>query len=596
MPYIQKNLPAPPQTLSWSIDSYEGGLNNVLSEMLIQDNQATNICNVDFTDDAVIESRNGLKLITSLSGGGDVTFIDTLKSTTLTPRMIQMCNGDVFLDNVKILDNKNIISGVQFNDKYYMINGTEIYVFGKFPQVLSTHIKPWGTPNPNEIVLKVVAPPTDFIPLDNTNTIGMYHYDYTAMTCWYEPCINELNDEFKGVNVFPTSPTLIAIHAERLVIISDAGDPGSIYISDINGAFYYPASLGLHIPPKGDRIVGMEVFTDSIVVGTNAELYAIYGDTNRDTTGSQYTIKRINSHTGFKNNKSICPMHNNLVFVGNDNNIYSMYTTKTDVSILMTNVLNKTVDVTKYPINATGVNMKKTTSVFHKDRLYILIPDLKTILVYSYKFMAWTIYRTNLTITTLGIYEDELILGASYGTLLEFDKDTYDDNGTPFATYWHSKRFSFGDSTLYKKFKEMYVVAHVFENIRSDVKLTYEVDYIDIEQRELISNQISTWGISNFGDRYIVRNISPSLPITIGQRGRYIKFMIYNGYFVEGYFYLLSELQVFPKRNQACYYVEELGKYVLYDTGNIVELSDDEVKQPMKVYSVSGTYQLKGRR
>jgi len=596
VPYIQRNMPAPPKTLSWAINSFEGGLNNALSEILIQDNQATDICNLDFTDDAVIESRGGFKVTNTLPVAGNITFMDMFNPTYADVKKIAICNGDLYVDNVNILASKNITTGTQFNDKYYLINGTEIYVLGKFPQELSAHIKPWGTPIPDEVVLKVVTPPEGYVPLDNTNQIGMYHYDYDNMTCWYEPCQNELDDEFKGKNVFPTSPTLITVHSERLIIISDLDDPGSIYISDINGAFYYPASLGLHIPPKGDRIVGMTVFTDSVVVGTNKELYAIYGETNRDTVGMQYTMKKINTHTGFKNNTSIHPMHNNLVYVGADSNIYSMYTTKTDVSVLMTNILNRTVDLEKHPINATVDMLNKSTTAFCNDKYYVLIPDLKIILVYSYRYMAWTVYRTVLNIQTMHTYSNDIVFADNGGKMYILDKQTYHDDSNPFATYWHSKRFSFGDNTIYKKYKEMYVVAHTFDDIRSDIKTTYEVDYVDIKQQSVITNQISKWGITGFGERFITRNIAPSFPITIGQRGRYIKFILYNGYFVDAVFATYTDMDSAEKENQACYYVTENDTYYFYDTGTLIELAHEQVKQPMKIYSVSGTYQMKGRR
>lgn len=596
MAYIQRNMPKPPPTLAWAVNNFQGGLNNVLSELLIQDNQATNICNVDFTDDAVLENRGGLKLIENIGEVGEITFFDSFNSTYDVPRNVAICNGNVYVNKVKVLDAKGITSGIQFNDKYYMINGTELYALGKFPQELSTHIKPWGTPVATEIVMKAVAPPSDFTPLDTTYTTGVYNYNYDTMTCWYEPCTNEINDVYKGVNVFPTSPTLIGVHQERLVIISDLEDPGTVYISDMNSAFYYPAGLGMHIPPKGDRIVGMEIFTDSIVIGTNKELYAIYGNTNRDAVGSVFSMKKINTHTGFINNTSIEPMNNNLVYVGSDNNVYSMYTTKTDVSILMTTILSRTVDLTKSPISATTNNLAKSKSIFYKDNMYILIPDLKIIMVFSYRYIAWTLYRTQVPITSIGIYSDKLAFGDSDGNVFEMDKETYSDNGIPFACYWHSKRFSFGDSTIYKKFKDMYMVAHVYNDVRSDVFLTYEVDYVDIKKKETISTQISKWGVSDFGDRFINRNIAPSLPVTIGQRGRYIKFIVYHGFFITETFATQDDFEIAQKENQCFYYITETNKYYFYDTGNVIELIDTDIFQPMKVYSISGTYQLKGRR
>lgn len=596
MPYIQTNLPKPPETLSWSINMFNGGLNNMVAETLIADNQASKICNVEFTEDSVIETRGGFKLVNTMPVNNIVEAIKVFNPTYADVKQITIVNGDVYIDNLLKLQGKNILNCTQFNDKYYFVNGVEMYVLGKFPQETVTHIKIWGTANPNETIFKIKAPPTGFTPLDNTNTIGLYNYNYDTMECWYEPCQNELNDEFKGANIFPTSPTILEVHGERLFIISDLEDPGSIYISDINNAMYHPASLGLHIPPKGDRIVGMTVFTDSIVVGTKHELYAIYGDTNRDTTGTQFSMKRINAHTGFKNNTSIKPMHNYLVYLGNDDNIYSMYTTKTDVSILMTNLLNKTVNLLKSPINATTEMLEKTSSVFYKDNMYFIVPDLKIILVFSYRHMAWTLYKTVLNIKSINIYNEKMLIGDSEGKIYEIDKETYSDNGEPFEAYWHSKRFSFGDETIYKKFKEMFVVAHTYNNIRSDVKITYEIDYVDIKQQEIVTNQISKWGITNFGERFITRNLSPSLPITIGQRGRYVKFILYNGYFIKEKFNTLIELQEAVKENQSCYYVAENDKYYFFDTGTLIEITHEQVKQPMKIYSVSGTYQLKGRR
>jgi hypothetical protein len=540
-----------------------------------------------------MEKRKGYSRYNETLYPGGIEYLDTFKTKEIEVMMV--CTPTkLYADGLEICTVNKTIVGLTYLNNYYFVDGENIRVFGKMPQTPSSHIVLIGTPINEYKVFTIVNPPTGFTPLAKPAIFGKWNYDYDYSNIWYEPCQNELEDTYKGANLLPTSPTIIAMHGDRLYMNGDAVNPGNVFITDVQNAFYMPVGLPIQMPPNGQEINSMSVYMDSLVVGRKTDVNIIYGNTNRTTLDSGiFTRKSMNVHCGMANHNATSLAHDMLFYLGDDGIVYRMITPQSDIKTLSTRVISSSLDLKTYPINLTQDKFREMTSLFHDELYYLFHKDVT--LVYSYKYQAWTIYK-GLSITCATVKDDVIYFGGSDGYVYIQNND-YNDNDMPYPAYWGGKRLDFGTSSNYKQFKDIYVVAHVFDNYKSDIRIRYEIDYVDVQQIAEIKNQISKWGNTLWGDRFITRNISPSLPINIGRRGRKLRINIMNGYIVDNVFTTYENMinQIYPVTGQL-YKALDVNKFYFYNIGVYTEIDRSELFQPMKVYEINGEYQIKEKR
>lgn len=593
MAFIQKNLPPPIKTQSFVFNDFTGGLNNVTSDELLKDNETQDILNMTFNEEGTMDKRRGTVKYDNFNYNDSITFMDKFRTNTGDDKLIVCTNTELYVDKVKLCDVTKTISGITYLNNYYFVDSNSIRIYGKFPQVDSgEHIKIIGTPVVDYTLMTIVNPPV-YTPLGASFTVGVWKYNYTSNIIWYEPCQQELDDTYKGTNLLPTNPSIICMHGNRLFLDGDLINPGNIFISDILNAFYFPVGLPIQLPPNGQAITGMKVFMDSVVAGRHDDLHVIYGNTNRTTLQDVFTLKKINAHTGFMNNNSISEAHNYLFYLGSDAVVYKMHTTQTDVNVLATSELSQKLDLFKYPIELDYDKMKNCCSVFDNDKFYLFHSTVT--LVYSYKFMAWTLYK-GVTVSCSIRLDNELFLG-SIDNFIYISSEGYDDSGIPIVAYRSSKMFDFGYSSNYKQFKELYIIAHVFDGFLSDINIRYEIDYVDVMQISTIANQIGRWGKAKFGERFLTRNISPSLPITIGRRGRKLRIIIMSGEYIKETVPTFTDLEkILVPVYKSLYRTSDTGIFYRYAFGEFTIVPTDELYQPLRVYEINGEFTVKGKR
>jgi hypothetical protein len=372
-------------------------------------------------------------------------------------------------------------------------------------------------------------------------------------------------------------------------------DNDNVYITQVQNPFYFPTSLPINVPPNSDKVVGLYVYDDSVIVGRYNDLHAIIGSTNNPELGVEvFRLKRINSHTGFASNGAVNIAHNYLFFLGSDGNAYALSTTRGDDKTLVTSILNNTIDVFKEPIGITQDDLYYSSSIFVNDEWLINIAD--KVLVYSYRHKAWTMY-CNLNAKCFYNKSNEVMWGRPDGKVAVFDKDNFLDVGAPYEAHWHSKVFDMDNPSFFKQFREFYVVAHTFAEFLSDVSLVFEIDYIDVKDRVTVSNQMSVWGRAKWGYRFITRNIVESLPFTLGRRGRTLRFKVTNGYNVLADVDTYNDLDTVVGRYDGCVvHTLDTNKYYLLTNNTWVELTLEMMNQRMKVYQLNGDFELRGKR
>lgn len=595
MVFLQKNVPPPNKILTFTLDDYSGGLNN-RSSLQILPNEASDLINMKFDDDKIMRKRDGTKLYDETSITGGVLYMDEFSPYNEATQFIRSSATQVFADSTMIATVAGRIYGKNYMGKYYFVDGDKIRVYGKFPQVGDTHTRIVGTVNPANVVLEVTTPPAGFTPLGTTELTGVNVYDYTSGRCWYEPCQNEINDTYKGANVVPAKPKYVEIHGGRLFFAGSSNDDDNVFISDISNGMYFPVFLPIQLPPNSDMVTGLMTFSDSVVVGRHRDIHVIYGNTNRTSLDETlFKLKKVNTHTGFANQDAVDVANNYLFFLGFDGNAYAMSTTKTDVDLLSTQILNTKVDFTRDPIKLVSTDYSTAASVYYNDEWYLSMED--KVMVYSYRHRAWTMYMySGFSVKCFYIKDYALLYGGDNGRIMTDDTLNYGDCSLPYRGFWKSAVLDMNDPATYKQYREFYAIAHSYTSINSSVDIGFEVDYVDLFESFDVDG-IAYWGQAKFGARFLNKAIIVSLPINIGKRGRTIRFSMSNGYVQTGEISTVTELDNYPSpAENTLLHVSSTGQYFIYQSHAWVEKQADELFQPMKIYEITGQYELRGKR
>lgn len=552
--FLQDNNVPASKIQSFTIKNYTGGLRNVGE---FSDIDARDINNMMFTDGVYMEKRTGITDSGDINAITDtdkiITFRDIYKPYTGNPVELVFTNSKMY----KIVNKvptfvRNVsgkVQGTNFYGKYYFVDGLNIFMYD-------------GT-----TCLPLKDPPAGYTPAPAPAKKGTFKSD--ANNFWYEPCAAEVADVFLGENVIPKKPKYIVSRKNRLYVSGCLDDPNNVYITDIENGQYFAVLLPMQPTPNGEKVVGLKVFQDVLIVAREESMFAIYGVTNRTTFSDVFTMKQITTHTGCASGDSMSIANNYLFYLGTDGIVYRMMTPLTDVRQLTTAILSAKLDLYKAPFSLEDVDMKSAISLYHNNNYYLNIGS--KLLIYNYTFQAWTLY-TSVNPKFMYIKSNKVYFSRDDGKLYRFKvynseiqesdpqeekdetlkayADTINSVDSAIDAYYTTKRFDLGQPTYFKFFRDIYVIAKTFKFLKSQADITFEIDYADVKNKFSAQNSMSIFGQTFFGDLFINKDIVESLPSRIGRRGRTISMKIQNN--------------------------------IIY--------------QPMKIMEVSGDYTLRGRR
>ena len=435
---------------------------------------------------------------------------------------------------------------------------------------------------------------------------GEWKTDEKKNEKWYEPCMHELKHAFFGLNVPAPKPTHICYNKNRVIISGGDEESHIIYMSETNNPYYFPVSTGLAVPDTGESVSKLVSFHDSVVVCRESDIYTIYGSSNNPEFGDVFTMKRITTHAGVVAGDTVQVVHNYLFYLGTDGVVYRMNTTNTDVRLLTTHVVSQRINLFTHPLSLTLEQMKQAMATFTADNYYLSIGNI--VLVYSYRFMAWSKFD-RLECTSLYRIDEEIVWGKK-NRLYCFNHDNFLDDNIEFNCYWESKLFDLNLPVNYKYFKYISLVFETYEHFDSTARLLFEIDYEDVKLDYIFKNAIARWGVAKWGDRFATRNISKSLPIYVGRRGRLMKVKVHNGYFIQYKVDTVAHMQALkPKIDETCYVKTDatngnhshyVYKMIVDDKGRQslewVLIPREETNQPIKLYNIEIEYSVRGRR
>jgi hypothetical protein len=607
MVYYQRTVPPVQQMIPFHLRQFNGGLNNRSNIHAL--NEASYCMNVSFYDDLIVEKRPGSKVYTN---SDNVLMSDATMKTMVHFDMYRPYTGsDVFVradsDGI-IIDNRDLTTanvfplsgnscdGENFLGKYFYVDGAYLRVYGTFPTSNSTYVRIVGSPLLGATVLTVGSTPSSYTPLDASYNKGVTVYDFTQMKVWYEPCLNEKNDPYKGVSVLPSKPRYITSHKGRLFLSGSQSDDDNVFICDVGNPYYFPPALPIQLPPNSDKVVGLATYDDCVVVGRKRDIHVISGTTNNPDLGLPlFELRKLNTHTGFVSNKAISIAHNYLFFVGFDRNCYALSTLKTDTKTLATSLLTKKLDLAGAPFYLSKSDVATAVTAFCDDAWYVSIKGY--VFVYYYKIQAWTVWK-GLNIRSFFVKDYDLLWSDDDLDICCFSTG-YKDKGIPYMAVWETGNIDFGDPSVYKHFRDVFIQAYTFKGYDSDIRMSFELDYSDINGHVIIPSAVARWGVAKYGDKYNIRDVNPSLPFTVGRRARSIKIRFANGFDMKGVVATVSDLnKIVAPSDEDMYHVTSDNGYYAFDRSTVtwVKYSDAQMNQPMRVYQINGEYELRGRR
>lgn len=599
MRYIQRNIPSPAKIYSFTLKNFVGGLNN--RDQDPDENQCTDVLNMSFMADGVMEKRKGTTAFDSGVMDSPIVFIDEYRpSNPDAPddgdQLIRATRKEIRFDAnlVRTFPKEGYVSGINHEGKYIFADGSGLFSYGRFTDRPGTHVKIVGTQISDFVLMEIVSPPSGFTPLAKPEKTGVRVLDFTNRKVWYEPCAYEIEDTFKEGNVVPKNPRFIVAKEGRIYVAGDDKDNDTVAISDTGNPYYFPAVLPLQLPPNSDRIAGLAVYNNAVVVGRRLDIHAIIGDTNRTDSGLPvFQLKRINSHFGFASHRSVVNAHNYLFFLGSDSNFYALRNLEYNTDNISTQIISKTLNIHGFPIDVTKDNIWHSSGVFFNDCYYCSVGD--KILIYHYLHQAWTMYD-QIEATSFHVLFNTLLMGAKSGKILMHGTD-YLDEGRPYRAMWRTKWLDMGDSNSLKMFRDFFIVSRSTKDYTSTVNIKFEVDYQDIDRNVDIETIFSVYGASKWGDYYTNREVNASLPFQIFRRGRTIRVTFWNTEHATHEVETFSDLEAIPNPTRGIIaHVKDSGKYYILGDIEWREWLPEEYNQGMCLLQLSGEYEFKWKR
>lgn len=594
MAFIQDTTPKPNQIHHFSLKDFSGGLNN--RSNILRSNECTSVLNMVFDSEQVLEKREGQGYYDDVNIGGEVTFMDSFRPYNHADLLIRASEDSVYLNHNKLTDVKGSIDGLNFNGNYIFADGDTLYVYGSFPQEDDTYTKIHGDPIDDFVLLEIVSPEEDHDRLDEDHVKGVLNIDYENYKIFYEPCELEFVDNYKGANVVPEGVRYLESLRGRMYATGHKEDDDNVFITDLSNPYYFPVSLPIQLPPNSDRIQGLVVYDDSVVIGRKDDIHVISGNTNRpDMNVTPFQLRKLNTHTGFANHRCFDVVHNNLFFFGNDGDAYSLSSVRHNENTLATSILSRAVDFRKDPINVHHSEFERACSIYHDDYWHLAFDDV--VMLFSYRNMSWLMWN-NIDATSFLVYNNDFFWGTSGGDTVSLIDGVYMDFDLPYEAHWHSKILDMDDANSFKQFREFFLVAHTFAEHNTTINLRFEVDYNDVRDRVSIENEFSIWGQSKWGDRFVNRTINDSIPIIIGRRGRNIKIIVRNSSFIDKTVEDKEELDELLGLYDGMFVkVLSDGTYYKYlDREWVEQDKDKDLNQRMRVYQINGDYEIRGKR
>lgn len=254
---------------------------------------------------------------------------------------------------------------------------------------------------------------------------------------------------------------------DRLVFAGIDGEPSMVVISgrEPNQEKFDLSYGGNYIriePDAGDEVTGITTYRDRIIVFKERSIWRV-------TLGTQaignffVTIPEaqlITKSHGCIASKSIVAVENDIFFLS-DNGVFILgYEPNIAIDVLRTNELS--VKIRPDMDNISRSNKTKAAATYYDSKYILSFPGLEKTYVFDRERQCW-LGPWDQTTRTFEVYEDSndeycLLFGQTDGpNVREYDEDSAGDRGTAILTSLKTKKYDWGDWSIFKIIKEVMI-------------------------------------------------------------------------------------------------------------------------------------------
>lgn len=467
------------------------GLNNLISDALIKDTEASDLVNIEFVESGCPAKRRGCTQIGDTVGSnvkGIASYYKADGTKEFLAKMgtgLRKYNGAVWtaITGATLTDiNTNF---VQARDSVYLHNGTDpmtVYsgttmsqpttgVVGRFGIFYAgVHVVGGNSSFPSRIYLSNPANASDFTGSTGTATAGAASSLTDSTKAW------GIND-FAGQTIEITAGTGAGqkrtINSNTATVIT----VGTAWGTNPDNTSVYKIASGNFIDiskDDGDKITGLGKWGEYLIIFKERSTYQL----SFDSAGIPI-VKNLGLGVGCVAHRSIDSVDSDLYFLtrngvrvlGNEPNYYN---------VIRTNELSARIFSEIDTISDT--NLDKASAIYYDYKYLLSIPQggataNNTVLVYDKRYTAWSKW-TGMSVNSFNTFIDStntegLYFGSDSDGKVAKMLQSYNDCGVAINSYWVSKNFDFKNFDRNKRFTD---VTFAFRKIAGSVKVEFIVD------------------------------------------------------------------------------------------------------------------------
>jgi hypothetical protein len=230
------------------------------------------------------------------------------------------------------------------------------------------------------------------------------------------------------------------------VLATVGGVPGATVFNG-QGAQYIDVQ-----PGDSDKITGLSVFQNNLIVFKERSIFQF----SFDTSGNP-VLQMITQAYGCVSFKSIQRVDNDVFFLTR-NGVYVLGYEPNYFAIIRTNELSARIHPLIESINPTNFN--QATSMFHQYIYYLGIPAGASmnnlVLTYDRRYQAWS-QLNHIQPESFVIYNDSnnnetmYFTSSTTNAVYQITPNTYSANGSAISAQWTSKSFDLGNFNVFKR-------------------------------------------------------------------------------------------------------------------------------------------------
>jgi len=260
---------------------------------------------------------------------------------------------------------------------------------------------------------------------------------------------------------------------------------------------------------SGDDITGLTEYQNKVIVFKEKSIWELTIGTTTigNWTIANPTVQCITNSHGAVSNKTIVPVENDVFFLTRKG-VYVLGYEPNILNVLRTNEVSAR--VRPFFDNLSYSDLQNASAEYIDKRYLLSFPSVKKTIIYDRERLAWTgPWITTFGIRTWHVYYDsngnqKWLAGDSGDAYVsEFATGYTNDKGTAFNTILRTRKENFGDWSVFKTIKDLFVN---FRNVQGSVDVQIQIEDRNGATSAVKSFSVSTtssnsgWGASLWGD------------------------------------------------------------------------------------------------